>query len=293
MPISQEEYAAIRDAKAGLLRLLAIEETFDLVIENYLEFEAALLQAALSSLARRDPPGQRSSEERALFDRRLLNLLAAVKSYVDQVPKHVVGVRPQAAAIVNATLDDERQTRLGLRAMLALRNVVQHHDSLVHLVAYGSKLPGGVLGAGVAFTVDPYVLPEDLGTDPGMHKHDKLVLDELRALGPKVELKPLVRECVEGLWAVHSVTRSEVGSSNQELETVLRAAETRYLTLCPEQETALALAAIKREPGEDPSEEVQIVWGFTGYRKYLETKNSALEGIARRYVTSEAANAKP
>lgn len=293
VPISESDFGAIRDAKAALLQCLAIEEKFDLVVENFLEFEMTLLMSAQAHLALRHTDDHRFDAERALFNRRLTNLLTAVKTYVEQIPKHVASVRPESSGAIKAAMDREYSERLGYRSMLALRNYVQHHDSLVRLVTYGSKLPPGSPGTAIAFTVDPYVRPTDLSSDDGVRSRDKKVFVELEDFGEKVEIKPLVRDCVEGLWAVHSRVRTEVASRIEEFEIVLQSAEATYRASCPEEETTLGLAAVMRGRDGADDGEVQVYSKFNEYRRYLETKNCALDGLARRYVTSEASEQKP
>lgn len=290
LPITVAEYEELRGAKVGLLHSLAVEEKFDHVVENFLELETALLQTALAFMVHPDLGSHRFHRERTLLDRRLMNLLTAVKTYVDQVPSHVEGVAPEAKSRVQAAIVAERDGRCGYRVTLALRNYVQHHDSLVHLVSYGSRLPDAVPGTRVEFTVNPYVHPERLRFDERMNKWDQAVLDGLRERGEQVELRPLVRDCLEGLWAIHSRVRVEVAQSNQDLEVVLRAAEAKYRERCPEEESSLGLAAVVRGSDEMRLEEVPLTWEFTGYRAYLETKNTALAGLGRRYVTSASSD---
>ena len=55
LPIGGRDYASITEARIGLIQCLSIEEKFDLVVENYLELEDALLHSALKSLVRYRP----------------------------------------------------------------------------------------------------------------------------------------------------------------------------------------------------------------------------------------------
>ena len=50
LPISEQEYHSISKAKEDLFRMLFLEETFDLVVENYLEMETCLLESAAQQM---------------------------------------------------------------------------------------------------------------------------------------------------------------------------------------------------------------------------------------------------
>jgi hypothetical protein len=288
LAISEAEFNAIRDVKASLLYGLAVKEAFDFVVEDYKEFEGSLLEVALTHLVRSDFDDQRFNEDRSLFNRRLMNWLTAVKSYVEQMPKQVAAISPKAGPRAGAAVEEARSSSFGLQAMLALRNYIQHHDSVVNRVTYGSRLAGKTPDGLQAFAVDPFISAEDLQLDDGMHKRDRAVLEELRALGPQVDLKPLVRQCLEALWLVHSKVRDEISPLSGPLEQVLAGAKVRYHVAHPDVPLGSGLAAVAREEGRDPSAEVHVVWAFADYRRHLESKNNALVGVARRYVTSES-----
>jgi hypothetical protein len=88
--ISKSQHDATVEAKAALLECLFVEEKFDLVIENYLELEMTLLECALRYLAAPLLDNQRADTDRALFNRRLVNLLSGAGTYADQVrDRHV------------------------------------------------------------------------------------------------------------------------------------------------------------------------------------------------------------
>ena len=52
--LSPEEYEALKRAKKGLVRIVEIEEKFDLLLENYAEYERSLLELTLHYVLYRD-----------------------------------------------------------------------------------------------------------------------------------------------------------------------------------------------------------------------------------------------
>jgi hypothetical protein len=58
--ISDDEFTRITNAKRNFLTLLGIEEKFDLVLENYLEYERELLSLNLQRMLLQDFDGSSS-----------------------------------------------------------------------------------------------------------------------------------------------------------------------------------------------------------------------------------------
>jgi hypothetical protein len=290
--ISKSQHDATVEAKATLLECLYIEEKFDLVIEDYLELEMTLLERALGYLAAPLLDNQRANTDRALFNRRLMNLLSSGRTYAEQVSgRHIPRVLHEAgASAVKAAFSKEYDDRLGYRAMDALRNHAQHFDAPVHLVTYPSRRVERESGGVLAYTVNPCLQPEDLRRNP---KFKRSVLNELEALGPSVDLKPLVRQYVEGLWTVHAQIRELVAPPILEWEAILELAKSIFLAGGNDKRSAFALAAVTLRENDTYETSVSLPTQFNEYRRFLEAKNAGLDNLALRYVTNETADGKP
>ncbi|HJW75798.1 MAG TPA: hypothetical protein VJ787_09045 [Thermoleophilia bacterium] len=288
LPISPDDFEAIAEAKEGLLECLGIEEKFELVVENFLELEDSLLHAGLVNMIRGGhPKSLESHQERALFNRRLANLLTAAKTYAEQVPDQVAAVRSESRREIEEACRREYRGELGYRAMAALRNYVQHRDFPIRLVTYGSRLVQRPSRRDVAFSVDPHIRPSDLRGDA---RFNPRVLRELDELGEVVRLKPLIRGYMESLWRIHSVARGVTSPRIAEWEPVLHAAIERYRVGCPKEGMTLGLAAVQRADDGNPVRSVPVVEHFNDYRRFLEAKNGEMDGFAARYVTSEVSD---
>jgi len=289
--IPEGRYEATVEAKSSLLECLFIEEKFDLLIENYLELEKTLLECALGYLAAPLLDNRRADGDRALFNRRLLNLLSSARTYADQVrDQHIPSLLPgAAAAAVKAAFSKEYDDRIGYRAMDALRNHALHFDAPVHLVNYPSKRVEKGSATALAFSVDPCLRTEDLRRNP---KFKRTVLKELEARGQTVNLKPLVRQYVEGLWVVHAQVRELVAPRILEWETVLERAKSTFLLGGNDERSAFLLAASKLREDGTCETSTSLSDKFNEYRRFLEAKNGRLDSLSLRYVTSEADDAK-
>jgi hypothetical protein len=254
--------------------------------------EMALLECALKYLAAPRLDNRRVDGERALFNRRLVNLLSGAVTYAKQVQdRHALAVlSTDDASGVKAAFSKEYDDRLGYRAMSLLRAHSLHYDAPVHLVEYPIKRVERQSGVAVSFTVSPHLRPSELRLN---RKFKRSVLQELEALGDSIELKPLIRQYVEGLWTVHAQIRELVSPSIQLWEATLDLAKKTFLHGGNDERSAFLLEAVAlRDDGtEDGS--VHVTNRFNEYRRFLEAKNYGLNNLALRYVTNETADSKP
>ncbi len=286
VPIGQDRFSAIRDARVGLLKCLSIEERFDFVIANYVEFEQALLDCSLEDMVVAVPSKTQFDEDRALFNRRLANLLTAAKGYVNQIPSEVSAIDGDLRRTVGAALRREYDDRIGFRGLSAIRNYTQHVDLPVPSAVYRSELIGRGADAQVAITVEPTLRPSRMQVD---RKSNAKVLADLARLGPEVPLKPLVRDCIEGLWSVHRFTREQLEPHISEWEAVLAAAIAAYQVQSEDVESTLGLVAVEIDAEGKHAVELAIAPDVVSdHRRYLERRNGLLDGLSDRYVTSQS-----
>lgn len=208
LPLTEQQYAEARAAMRHVLGALSVEEKFNLVLENFEEFERELLAGALGrSLFRREDWSEQMTELHRV-NRRLVNLLATTRLYVDQVPhdlRNMYGPGARHVELFTAFKAREYMKRLGYRVMEALRNYMQHRSLPIHALVHDQRLrdrPGRPL---MEHTLTPELDPEALREDG---KFKAGVLAELEPLGDRVPIPPLVREYISGLAAVHRDVRA-------------------------------------------------------------------------------------
>ncbi len=284
--ISVDEYQKMKNAKDALFESLFIEEKYDLVVENYLEFEGSLLESVARHMILSGQDYRWFQMERSLFNRRLANLLSTARMYTHHVKRHLTNIfatEEGEAPDIGTLFSDQYDTRLGYRAMEQLRNFVQHRGFPVHAVTYNSRWTDGEKSE-LQFAVSPYLCPEDIRAD---RRFNKSVLEELEAFGERVDIKVLVRDYVEGIWAVHDKIRESLSPRIVLWEAALDGAFVRFQSQYPDEQSVIGLAAVARDERGQYSEPIQIFKEFLDYRRQLERKNGSLKNLVRRYVTSE------
>src|SRR3954470_11435896 len=85
--ITEAEYTAVEPARAVINELIAVEEKYDAVMENYVELEEAVHNLGIRMLAFVDYHYEEMAAPLNLLSRRLSNLLSSARLYRDTLPQ--------------------------------------------------------------------------------------------------------------------------------------------------------------------------------------------------------------
>jgi hypothetical protein len=111
------------------------------------------------------------------------------------------------------------------------------------------------------------------------------VLKELKDLGERLDIKPLIRGYVQSLGAIHQETRKSMEGPVQHAESVFRSAMELYRSAEPRTEELSALAAVIKGRGDKGA--IQLFEDFMKYRARLQKKNRSLGNLVKAYASSE------
>ncbi len=288
LPISHDMYAGLKMAMEGLYRSLCIEESFDVVIENYVELETTLLKAALRHMVTGDNTALSFRTETNLFNRRLMNLLSACRSYNDHTQRHVqhlFGVDGKQSILIIDRNREVYDSSFVYRIFEKFRNHVQHKGSSIHSVTWDMRVPEKTGEHRLQYSVIPYILLKTLRADD---KFNKKVLAEMEALGNKVDLRPIFRGYIAKLGEFHEAVRTTLKPSIEQWDMAVEKAFQDFLDKFSEEGSPLLLAAVRGMSKDTYAEKVSIFTDFIEFRRALVSKNTGLHRLPCRYVTSEA-----
>lgn len=278
--IDEASFIDVARAKDALVAMVGIEQKFDLVLENYADYERELLELSLHQVLRRDMDWRGFQDDIAAVSRRLANLLSAARLYLDQVNhdlRETFGPTSDLPELVKTKASAEYDARLGYRVMETLRNSMQHRSMPIHGLSY----PQDWVGRSLRFRAVPFLNVERL-------KDARLkpaVFAELVTRGETVELTPLVRQYVEGLGNIHEELRDLAGPQVALWDSVLAATQSRgtQATGGPTH----PVFALRLDDADVVVDTVQVFMDLVEYRRAFEKRNSVLSHLARRYVSSE------
>lgn len=208
--ISETHYRQVLEAKSKLLCVVSIEEKFDLLIQNYLEFECEALVMAQRHVVELRGSYSAGQFERQHLNRRLSNLLSATRLYIDQVNHSLASMNPDLLTPLESKRREQYGDKLGYRVMETVRNYTQHQELPVHNLYISSTAENiGSQEYSVSRAI-PMLDVAEFAKYDRMSASGRLAAKELERYGREVAITPLVREHVEGLGAVHEEFRQLV-----------------------------------------------------------------------------------
>jgi hypothetical protein len=169
--------------------------------------------------------------------------------------------------------------RLSYRVMEALRNYSQHAALPIHGISTEASRKGSAAEADeLTFAVLPHVDHQLLAQDANFKK---AVLEEISKL-EKIELKPMVREYIEGISTVHSAFRMITEPKRKAWAGRLENAAKRFTDQYPgEYTTGLAILPVDAA-GLKADEEVYIDGPVVRYLAHMQGKYLAMFNFAKR-----------
>ena len=123
--ISSQNFHQLKHAKRGLFILVGIEEKFEMLSQNYLEYEQALITLALDYMISRNPEYRTMHDARSQINRRLANLLTIARLYIDQIKHDVSRLFGRDAlenTIICESFSEQYDRLMGYRILESIRN---------------------------------------------------------------------------------------------------------------------------------------------------------------------------
>lgn len=283
--VTSDQHDDIKRAMLGLLRILGMEEKFDMLAENYDELEASLESASRRSTLFGRPGWGEFTAEIYTTVRRLNNFMSAARLYLDQVDhdlSSLFGKSSDERKAYNGARNAEYDRRIGYRALEALRSYAQHRDIPMHALSYNSERVEEAGRSYARHTIQPTVSLSRIRSEGNFKEN---VLKELEASGSEADLKPLIRDYMTGLQAVHSTLRA----ATQDIETqwvqrvVAAHAKVRDELEDP---TARVYDLVWRGGSGEVIESTQVFDDFLGRLTALRRKNVAAYDFTRQVRSS-------
>jgi hypothetical protein len=283
--ITEEEHDRLKRAMDALLRLLGVEEKFDMLAENYDELEAAIESAARRSVVFGRTGWGSDVANIHTVNRRLNNFMSSARLYLDQVDhdlSQLFGSQSGVRDLFNVSRSHEYDARLGYRALEALRNYAQHRDIPVHGLSFGSKRKEEGGQGFVEHTIRVTLKLDRLREEGGFKE---TVLAELEATGTEADLKPLVRDYMTGLQAVHTAVRRAVASDEPGWVNEISSAKSRTCTDLGDAGAKL-YNVIRRTDDDEWAGSTPVFDEFLPRLRELRQKNAAVRDLTRQLRSS-------
>jgi|GEM_PF-508488 len=291
--LSLKEYEGIIQAKKNIVQAIYFEESWDVLVQNFIEFESELLQAALESMIVEPTEGRVFSEIRLKFARKFSNFLSSCRSYIDHAPHHLRLIEGGAAIDVfrNAT-SEAYDNEFAYRFLEAMRNYAQHRGLPLHGTSYDTSWVGdrtklqddenAKLRHSVSASIDLSKVMRDRNFKPS-------VAAEMPEGRSAIEVPEMTRRYVEALALVHDHTRRAFSVGVADDIKLLRDAIDRYGKVNSGDVLGLAVTSFN---GDKIVESEDIFEDFISWYEHLKARNGNLRNLRNYYVSNEVLEKK-
>lgn len=276
--ITVAEFNSLKADLKTLVELSDVEEKFSAFMDNYFELERSLLEETLRAMIYSEHGPDRLMGPKHTISRRIINLLTAIRLYLDTYPHHLNRFLPAGDALeqVKAAPSRAYDRSLSYRIMETLRNYAQHEDLPVHgwevNQYWDDSTEPSLMKAQVNPSLDVAVLSE-------AEKFKKTVLKELT--GKTVALKPLIREYIEQLGLVHEEFREATKSLREYSTNMIKDAVARFVAQYPGSDISVVALPVNEE-GYKAGEPVYLSAIVMKYLPHLQSRIGSLVNYARR-----------
>lgn len=279
IPITQEQFHEAQKSRTALNAAFALEETYDLLISNFLELEQDALCAAASSVVRNIHSYEDLFDVRSNSNRRVVNLLSAARLYLDHAPQHLADCAFDVEAsrkLFRQATSEQYDAQFSYRFMEALRNHVQHSGLAVHVVRHASQWtgvePANVLETRLELVTEKKFLQEN-------SKFHKKTLAEMP---DSVEIIQASREYLQGLGRVHTQVRAIL---DQVVPNARRTLQQLIDTYAPRNNGSTLGLSVMQIDGKERKPLLPIFLNWDDVRLKLRTRNGSLGNLSRRFAT--------
>ena len=264
MYIDEQRYNALANARSVLSDALAFEQGYELMLGNFIEMEMAFTEISLRATVEMDHRHTTLAGTMRESNRHVINVLTAMRSYVDQVPQlfKTLDLTPKFAAIVKAELNNMHFASLDYQFVCELRNHAQHQGSTVHGFEVSLALRSD--SNAWAEAVSLYSLKSELAANGFKAKM-------LEHLPDKIDVRQRVRMSMMALGGVHLALRAHLAQRIDAARATFEVAISDYRAAGA---TSVVGLAARREG--DKTADVSVLLDWDDDRLSLVKKNSQL-----------------
>jgi hypothetical protein len=283
--IDEAIFNEISASDRKLTELLAIEEKYFLLLQNFYELEKHFNDLALKSLLFHDYNWSSQINEINTTNRCVMNLLSSAKMYLDHIPQNL------NEAFSPSTLEsDEFQIQtnkqydesFAYRVASALRNHAQHADFPIHSLNHNCAICRDSEIPTLRHTTTGYIEVSELERNI---KFKSKCLAEIKSHGEKIDIKPIVRGYIASIANLQAWTRKTTEKMLDECTVTMSSWHAEFSSKCKENPMALS-AVIANERGEH-LDYYRITTSIADRIKKLQLHCPAQTTIDKQFISSE------
>lgn len=285
LEITREKFENIKQAKKTLNAALAIEEKYELLYCNYIEYEQDLLSGTLDNMSRFDFGYDKAFHAMTIFNRRIINILTSARMYADQMVGHLRDCLPaendlSIKSFFKQQTSSQYDSNFEYSFMEALRNHAQHSGLCVSRVKSDNRNyevdGGGRLWENRTLV---YCSKKLLSQNPDFKSTVYNIMPD------EVELTTAIRKYIGCISEIHDSVRSKIEINVEMARTCLEGTLGEYTAISGGQFNFTHANHIAGD-SSSPIEVVPIFLDWDDIRVKLKHRNIRRPNMAKHYVSS-------
>lgn len=282
LEVSEVEYKLLVRSRSILSAALSIEEKYDLVLGNFIDFEREAILLTMDSLTDLSFNYSKAYTVLSALNRRVANFIFFGKNYTELIPSMAskcvddkAGMIKKVEALRSKIYDET----LDYRFAEALRGHITHCADAVHSVTNPSRwtMNADKQADKLVFNIGVHSLKDRLRENSGFKKS---VLNEV---GDKIDLKQVARKYMGCISELQEQVRSFTEDSVREAREVIQDYTDRYAAINDGE--SFGLAAFSQDAAVSRPLSLSLEWDDV--RIELAEKNQPIQNIDRRYLSSD------
>jgi hypothetical protein len=285
--ICPDRYRRIISARQKLFEVLAVEEKFALLRQNYAELEQAFLSISLNNLMFEQKDWSSRTDDIQSINRHFINLLSSCRMYVDHAPQHlnkIFGNNSSQSTKFKDQTHKEYDAHLGYRVLYSLRNYVQHSGWPIQSVSYQGSRIETADSPKWCRKITAFL---DVSFLEGS-SFKKEILAQIKEIGEEIDIKPLLRENIAAFGRIHFSMRDLWNTELPDWEAVLLDVQREYEQQFGSSQVGVLFVIERDELNNAVVSRHSIFTDFMDRRKYLEARNSIGADLNSSYISSES-----
>jgi len=289
LEITKNKFEKIKTARKTLNAALAIEEKYEILYCNHIEYEQDLLSSALNSMSRFDFGYDKAFHTITTFNRRIINILTSARMYTDQMIGHLRDCLPTEddltiKSFFKQQTSEQYDSNFEYSLMEALRNHVQHSGLCVSRIKSDNRIyeddGGGSLWENRTLI---YCSKKLLSQNP----HFKSTV--YNTMPDEVELTTAIRKYIGCISEIHNSVRNKIETSVETARFLLENTLNEYRSISDGQFKFTHANPISGD-SSSPLEVIPVFLDWDDIRVELQHKNIRRPSMSKHYVSSRTDN---
>lgn len=291
LPISEEDYIALSDAKHTLSIALRIEEKFDLVLANFLDLEKKILTTTAEYMVSLDIDYDRIYEIRSSLNRRMVNFITSGKMYtelISSIASKCTNAPLETKKIIEELKNKQYDESLDYRTMESLRNHVMHSGVAVHKLSFPTGWKENNEGfRELEFRLDLYAQKEILMENSGFKR---AILNELP---DNFDLKKAARSYIGSISLIHENVRRLTKENTDKARSIVQNSINKYALINNGESIAVsAYDATTNKKDKKIKGTLSGTLKWDNVRAMLLAKNESIGNMNKRYISNSIEKTK-